>query len=276
MKLMKSIVRIATTFVLFAAASVFAQDACPHPRLISVTGTAELNVAPDQVIVTIDVQGRDRDLDAAKAQHDRRVKKIIAEARNAGVESKYIQTSSIQMNPAYSEEKVPRFLAYEITQTIRVTLKDLSKYESLLTKLIENGVNRIDGVEFQVDDSRKYKDETRLKAIRAAKEKATAMAAELGQTISKPWEINEEAESGSYMYANTRVMAGAGGGAPNEPTVAPGQVTIRSSVRSASSWIDKSAGCPMFRAFCETWGFSSGVNLTLRREPCRAAPNLFA
>jgi uncharacterized protein YggE len=211
------------------------QDSCLHPRLISVSGTAETNVAPDEVILTVDVEGRDKDLAIAKSQHDRRVKKIIAETRNAGVEPKYIQTSSIQMNPSYSEEKVPRFLAYEITQTIQVTLKDLSKYESLVTKLIEGGVNRIDRVEFQVADSRKYKDETRLKAIRAAKEKATAMAAELGQTIGKPWEINEEIENSMYSYANTRVSGGGGvdyrSPTQSEPTVAPGQVSIRSSVR---------------------------------------------
>ena len=211
-----------------SAQSTVGQDSCPHPRLTSVSGTAEASVAPDQVILTVAVEGRDKDLATAKSLHDRRVKKIIAETRNSGVDPRYIQTSSIQMNPAYSEERVPRFLAYEITQTIQVTLKDLSKYESLVTKLIEGGVNRIDGVEFQVADSRKYKDETRLKAIHAAKEKATAMAAELGQSLGKPWEINEEPENTMYSYANTRISAGAP--APSEPTVAPGQVLIRSSV----------------------------------------------
>jgi len=227
------VVSITIACFIVSAQSTVAQDSCYHPRLISVSGTAETSVAPDKVLLTVGVEGRDRDLDTAKAQHDRRVKKIIAEARNAGVDPKYIQTSSIQMNPAYSEEKVPRFLAYEITQTIRVTLKDLSKYEFLVTELIKGGVNRIDSVEFQVDDSRKYKDETRLKAIRSAKEKATAMAAELGQTIGKPWEINEETENSMYSYANTRVSAGVDYRSPaqNEPTVAPGQVSVRSSVR---------------------------------------------
>jgi uncharacterized protein YggE len=233
MKLTTSTIRIVAPLLLFAAVSVFAQDACPHPRLISVTGTAELSVAPDQVILTVAVEGRDKDLATAKSQHDRRAKKIIAEARNAGVEPKYIQTSSIQMNPVYSDERVPRFLVHEITQTIQVTLKDPSKYESFVTKLIEGGVNRIDGVDFQVSDSRKYKDETRLKAIRAAKDKATAMAGELGQSLGKPWEINEEPENTMYAYANTRVLARADyrSPVPSEPTVAPGQVLIRSSVR---------------------------------------------
>lgn len=218
-------------FLFFCWQVTLAEDACPHPRLISVTGTAETHVAPDEVVLTVGIQGRDRDLAVAKSQHDSLVKKVLAEARDASIEAKYVQTSSMQINAVYSVERVPRFLAYEITQTIQVTLKDLSRYESLVSRLIEGGVNRIDSVEFRVSESRKYKDETRLKAIRAAKEKATAMAAELGQTVGKPWEINEDPETNSYLYANTRMGAEAWDAKPNEPTVAPGQVTIRSSVR---------------------------------------------
>jgi uncharacterized protein YggE len=98
--------------------------------------------------------------------------------------------------------------------------------------LIGGGVNSIQGVEFQAAESRKYKDDTRLRAIRAAKEKATTMAAELGQTIGKPWEIIEETENPIYSYyQNTRVLDGAMEPAPNEPTVAPGQIMIRSSIK---------------------------------------------
>lgn len=134
---------------------MLAQDCPPRPRLISVTGTAEVNVAPDEAVLSLGVESRDKDLSVAKTQHDSRVKKLLAEARNAGVEEKNIQTSALQMQPEYSEEKIPKFLAYEVSQTIQVTLKDLSKYENLITKVLESGVNRIDSVEFLVAEPRK-------------------------------------------------------------------------------------------------------------------------
>jgi len=213
--------------------SVVAQDFLPRPRLISVTGTAEVNVAPDEVVLTLGVESRDKDLSIAKAQHDGHVKKLLAEARNAGVEDKYIQTSALQMRPDYSEEKVPRFLAYEVSQTIEVTLKDLSKYDALMTKMLESGVNRVNSVEFLVAEPRKYKDDARSKAIRAAREKALAMAAELGQTIGKPWEISEDGFNGALATANNSngYFGNNGAIAGNESTVAPGQVSIRASVR---------------------------------------------
>jgi uncharacterized protein YggE len=217
------------------------QDASNRPRLISVTGTAEVNVAPDEVVLSLGVESRDKDLAIAKAQHDHRVKKLLAEAHDAGVEGKYIQTSMLQMRPDYSDEKVPRFLAYQVSQTIQVTLKDLSKYERLITKLLEAGVNRVDSVEFLVAEPRKYRDEARAKAIRAAREKAVAMAAELGQTVGKPWDISEEGFNGLFaqtrnsVQANSYVQASSyaynGSSTTEESTVAPGEVSIRASVR---------------------------------------------
>lgn len=218
-----------------------AQDTSPRPRLISVTGTAEVNVAPDEVVLSLGVESRDKDLALAKAQHDHRVKKLLAEAHDAGVEGKYIQTSILQMRPDYSDEKVPRFLAYQVSQTIQVTLKDLSKYEHLITKLLDAGVNRVDSVEFLVAEPRKYKDEARAKAIRAAREKAVAMAAELGQTIGKPWDISEEGFNGLFGYTRNSVQANSyvqasgyandGSLSTEESTVAPGEVSVRASVR---------------------------------------------
>jgi uncharacterized protein YggE len=217
----------------FFTPPALAQDFLPRPRLISVTGTAEVNVAPDEAILSLGVESRDKDLSVAKAQHDSRVKKLLAEVRKAGVEEKNIQTSTLQMRPEYSEEKIPKFLAYEVSQTIQVTLKDLSKYENLITKLLEAGVNRVDSVEFLVAEPRKYKDDARAKAIRADREKATAMAAELGQTIGKPWDISEDSFNGVFAQANSfqNNYSYDRSRAAEESTVAPGQVSIRASVR---------------------------------------------
>jgi len=53
------------------------------------------------------------------------------------------------MNPAYSEEKYPKFLDFEVPQRIVITLKDLSKYETMITRLLEAGITRVNGITFQ-------------------------------------------------------------------------------------------------------------------------------
>lgn len=222
----------APLLVLASAQSSGAQDACPDPRLISVTGTAEINLPPDEVTLRMAIDTQDKDLAVAKSKHDARSKKVIALARSVGVEAKDISTTMLSMEPDYSEEKVPRFLGYEVSQTIAITLKDLSKYESLMTKLLDAGANRVNGVDFHLADPRKVREEARAKALRAAKEKAVAMAAELGQTVGKPWEISEEDSGwrGSNLTANASFGMPSHQVADSDSTVAPGQVTIRVSV----------------------------------------------
>ena len=210
-----------------------AQEPCPRPRLISVEGTAEINIAPDEVVLSFGVESRDKVLGSAKSQNDARVKKVMTLARKGGVEQKDIKTSALRMGPDYSQEKVPRLLGYNVTQEISITLKDLSKYEDLMTQLLEAGVNRVDGVSFRLSEPRKYTDEARSKAVGAAKEKAAAMATELGQTIGKPWEVLEQgynADLNGMTRGNANYAYDKGAGA-EESTVAPGQVTIRASVR---------------------------------------------
>jgi hypothetical protein len=213
-----------------------AQDACPRPRLISVLGTAEINVAPDEVILCLGVDSRDKLLETAKSQNDARVKNVMKLALAAGVEQKYIETSALRMGPTYSEEKVPRLLGYEVSQSIAITLRNVSKYESLMTRLLEAGVNRVDNASFRVSEPRKTRDEARSKAVAAAKEKATAMARELGQTVGKPWEVIEEGEGDDSILAGLRSRANANyaydvGSGPEESTIASGQVTVRAAVK---------------------------------------------
>ena len=51
------------------------------------------------------------------------------------------------------------------------------------------GANRIDGIEYQSSELRKYKDQARDEATKAAKEKAVALAQALGNQVGKTYSI---------------------------------------------------------------------------------------
>ncbi len=169
------------------------------------------------------------DLSVAKATNDKHVRKLLELFKTAGIETKNVQTGALTMGPEYSDEKIPKLLGYQVSQTITVTLTDLSKYEDLMTKALTAGVNRVDGVEFVVSNEKKYKEGARLRAVRAAKEKAAVMAAELGQSIGKPWEITEE----SGFYPNLTANFSLSKMPPQEmqSTISGGELTIRASTR---------------------------------------------
>ena len=65
-----------------------AEDSYSRPRLISVQGTAEINVAPDEAVLTLGVDSRDKVLAIAKSENDARVKRVMKLAQATGVEKK--------------------------------------------------------------------------------------------------------------------------------------------------------------------------------------------
>ena len=67
-----------------------------------------------------------------------------------------------------------------------------------MTGLITNGVNYVNGVDFRTTELRKYRDQARKMAIRAAKEKAEALTTELGAKLGKVYSINAYDNGGIY------------------------------------------------------------------------------
>jgi uncharacterized protein YggE len=128
-------IRAVAVFAFYVALGppLLAQATFSHPRTISVTGSSEIKVAPDEVALTLAVDSRDKDLTVAKVDNDQRIKKLLSFAHAAGVESKNIQTSALTMGPEYSDEKIPKFLNYQVSQTVILTLTDVSKYDDLMT-----------------------------------------------------------------------------------------------------------------------------------------------
>jgi len=229
----KSVPSVAVfVFCALLVPSLSAQEGVNRPSLITVTGTADINVLADKADLTVGVESRDKDLLVAKADNDSRVKKLMALARAEGIASKDIQTSRLSMSAQYSDEKIPKLTGYRVSQYVKLTLTDLTKYEDLMTKALNAGVNQVSGIDFYAAHPEKYKDEARLKAIQAAHDKAVAVAAQLGQKVGKAWEIKEGSSAG-VVYPNANVSfitKSSTAGEDEDATVSGGEVTISESV----------------------------------------------
>ena len=203
------------------------------PRLITVTGQSEVNVVPDEVVITLGVEKLDMKLSTAKTQNDASVKKILALAPQYQIEAKYVQTSQISIYPRYQGGSWggSNFIGYEVEKTIVFILKDVSRFDEFLSSVLEAGANSVQGIQFRTTELRKYKDQARAMAVKAAKEKAVAVSAELGQKIGKPYTIKEEELSyydGRYSNSNVQVSRDSGQGAEQgEGTIALGQISVK-------------------------------------------------
>jgi uncharacterized protein len=228
--------RIPLILILLLCSSlcVWAQNEKP---LITVSGQAEINVTPDMAVFALRVVTIDKEIARAKALNDESVGKTLALAKSYKIAAEDIQTNYINIEMQYSDdeddEKPRVFLGYQISKRIVLTLRDMSRIESLLSDVIRAGVNRVEGIDFRTTQIRQHKDKARQLAIRAAQEKAIALTRELGQFIGKAYSITEEGTGGSSASNNFSVnTSGSAGGdySDAEGTIAIGQIPVTARV----------------------------------------------
>ena len=218
------------TLVLFAIIPLFAE------RTLSVTGEAEIKVAPDEVAITVGIETVNENLLVSKQENDKKAKEIITLLRKNGIQEKYIKTDYINIEPRYDYYEKKKFLGYYVTKNIVITLKDLTKFETVLSDILIGGANYVHGIQFKTTELRKYRDQARLMAIKAAKEKAIALAGELGQKIGKPLSISENSSNYWFGYMRNErqmtqnVMQDTGSSAPTGEGFAPGMITVTANV----------------------------------------------
>jgi uncharacterized protein len=222
-------------------AQAVAPDAA-KPRSITVSGSAEIKVVPDQVVLGLGVETNDLDLAAAKAKNDSVVQRVQALALELKVDSKDIQTDFYHIEPRYSDSYERRnFLGYYAQKSIVITLRDVAKFEELLSRALEAGVNNVQQINFRTSDLRTYRDQARAAALQAAREKAQAMAQELDLQAGAPLSIREETSNwisgysswwGASSQGMQNVTQNAGGSAAwqSDSGVAPGQISVTATV----------------------------------------------
>ena len=188
--------RLATTslaLVLALAAVSHASDPnAARPRLITVSGHAEVKVAPDRVQLALGVETVDLDIKQAKVINDELVEAVLAAVEEHGVERRHIQTDFLTIEPRYKDRYIcSELLGYVVSKRMVVHLEDVSQFEPLLSAVLEAGVNHVYGIDFQTSELRTHRDLARSLALIAAREKAEAMASELGQHAGRPHSIQE-------------------------------------------------------------------------------------
>jgi len=222
------------------------------PNTIDVGGKAEVQVPPDEVVFSLDVTNVDMDQTKAKAANDRVVKKVLDIAKKYHVLPQDVKTDYISLEKKYEylREKDNKifdedgdeigkkiYKGYEISKTVIVKLKDISKFERFFSDVVNTGITEVNSVKFQTSEIIELKKKARELAMKAAFEKANAMAGAIGQKIGKAISI---VESGNVNRGYTldgsssnSVSIGNFSGTQTESiaTFAPGAIKVEASVK---------------------------------------------
>jgi uncharacterized protein YggE len=195
--------RFTLFFIVMAVSSCCAQYA-RDTHAIEVNGDAEVRVVPDEVTVFFGVEDRNKDISAAVAQNNTSVKQVISAIRNVGVEPGDIQTDYFHVDIVYVPNQGSVVDYYVVTKQVQVVLKKVAKFEELLNAGLRAGANHLDGIEFRTTELRKYRDEARALAAKAAVEKAKGLADATGLKVGRPLSLSSYSYGGgsSYVYWN--------------------------------------------------------------------------
>ncbi|NIV29670.1 MAG: DUF541 domain-containing protein [Anaerolineae bacterium] len=245
-KVLQAIGVVSVLSLLVFGITAWAQDpaGAEETGQISVTGEAEIRVVPDEVILTLGVETWDKNMGIAKGQNDAIVARVVALADEHDIAPEHVQTDYVNIEPRYRNGYYDErdFVGYFVHKTMVITLRDLDKFEALLADALEAGVNYVHGIQFRTTELRRHRDEARALAIRAAQEKAEALAGELGQGVGDPKMI-QEVQSGWWSGYNSwwgsrwgngmtqNVIQEMGTGAlTGDGSLAPGQINVTARV----------------------------------------------
>lgn len=178
-------------FATLIAASAFAQ---PQPvETVTVSGTGRAVVTPDRFTFQVGVQTVAATVDDAVAENNRRVAAVIAALKKAGAQDRDIQTSQFTIYPQqdYKEGQLPRILGYQVSNTITVRSTKVNDAGRLLGIAVNAGVNTSSGINFEVSDPARGRDQGLKAAFDDARAKATLLAQAAGRTLGRAIEITE-------------------------------------------------------------------------------------
>lgn len=180
-------------------APVLAADStCDDSRTINVGGSAVINVVPDQVTLQLGVTSNDTTPDGVHAKNTAAIKRVTAAIKLLGVADKDISTDYYIIHPLYNNYDSLTITGYRINNVVAVKLKDVSKVSTVLAAALESGANEVIDVDFQTTQLRRYRDEARAAAMKAAQEKAQALTSAVGTQVGCVLTIDENTGSSYY------------------------------------------------------------------------------
>ncbi|MDR0230015.1 MAG: SIMPL domain-containing protein [Flavobacteriaceae bacterium] len=222
----KSSILFAT--LLMASTAAVAQTSLGQPTpQIQVNGVGTVNVAPDKVTIRLGVENKAEQADAAKKANDEAIAKVLKFIKGMKIDEKCVQTQRVSLYKTRDYEEKKDY--FQASQSITVVLKDISKYESFITGVMNAGINRIDGVSFESSKVASFEAEARALAVKDAKQKATDYANALGQKAGKAILVTDGSSYSPPVVRPMYMMKGAAADV-NEQTLAVGEIEVVSNI----------------------------------------------
>lgn len=218
---------------------------------ISVNGNGIVYADPDIAKITVGVITESGTSTQAMADNANKMDGVVKAVKGLGISDRDIQTATLSVEPEYASENPPpstmsypvpakqNISGYKATNTVTVTVRDLSRAGAVIDAASSAGSNEIQGVTFMLSDERQSQiyQEALQKAIIDAAAKARNISAAAGVTDYK---LKSISESGARYPVQSYEMAGGAmmAKAAAAPTpVSAGQLKVEAGVSMTYTFV---------------------------------------
>ena len=183
----------------------------PATDTITVQGDGQATLAPDVARISFSVENTLATVAEAQDATTKQANAAIDYVKEQSVDEKDVKTLSYNISPQYSYPnpcaygtscpdyyRAPKITGYQVSETIQITMRDLTKVGEMLGGLGRLEVQNVNGPAFALDDSTAGYSAARADAIDKAKAQAKLLAKQLGVKLGKI--VNFSESSGSYPY----------------------------------------------------------------------------
>ncbi|NQU25961.1 MAG: SIMPL domain-containing protein [Candidatus Nealsonbacteria bacterium] len=196
----RQIALLLTLLLTLVVGTLRAEEAAP-PRSISVSGTALMKAAPDQVVWHIQLTDFDKDMRKAKQRNDEKIEAVLALRKPLDIGEYDLDTGRLSINREYERtqrgERGP-FKHYRVSRSVTIRQTDLKRFDEYLDRLVASSEMEV-SFGFESSQIHKLRADTRLRAMNEAKKKAGDMARVVGAELGKVLAINEHSPNQRYV-----------------------------------------------------------------------------
>lgn len=227
--------------VIMAMACIGIATATPldsgNNNVITVSSTGNVIGTPDRAQVTFAVQTENPDVKIAQQDNAQRMATVIDALVAIGIPRDALKTTGYNIYPVYDDYSKSlinqKIRTYQVTNTLTVTLHDVSRTGDVIDVAVANGINQASSIQFLLSDehSQVLRTEALTKAVARARADADTVASALGTPIIG---VQSADISGGYSpvlfenYQSIKMDATMGSATPT--SIQPGDITVSAQV----------------------------------------------
>ncbi len=180
---------------------------------LRVSGTALVRATPDVAVVRLGYESRALKARPARVQNDETMREVLAAIEKTGVDRKDIQTVEYRLFPIWEDwpRSTTKVWVWHVVHMVEVRVRNVDIVSDVIDAASAAGADKMENVQFFVDDLHKLRGQAREMAIKVAREKADQLAKLTGSSLGKVVAITDNAPGASRWWygptANVQAQA---------------------------------------------------------------------